>query len=145
MKIIPVFHSAAWMTPWVSCHSPALRAILLMIPLQSTQTQQPWARNSPSQIPRSRPAGFSAQLCFSNNSLPQISVQLLQTAPAAPCPSPGTTEGSGPTSGGGGIKRQPTRTQRSETTEELTEITEVFTLLHDYVQFNISHSSAAEK
>ena len=125
------------MAPQVSCHSPALHVILLVIPLQSSQTQQLWAHHSPSQIPHSQPAGLPALL------LKQVFVPDLTALPSncscCAMPQPRDTQGSPPA----GERRNEVAASYALTWRS--EITEAFTLLHDYVQFHTLHSSAAEK
>lgn len=103
LKIIPGFHSAGSMGPQVSCHSPALHVILLVIPLQSGQKQRPWARNSPSQIP-GLPLSSASQPAPCPRSLAIIFELLLL------CPAPAQGPQRDPNQWRkGGIKWQPTR------------------------------------
>lgn len=78
----------------VSCHSPALHAILFVIPLQRDQTQSPWARNSLSQIPHSWPARSPLRSASQTSLCPKshgTSFELVLLCPAPAHGQPGVT------------------------------------------------------
>lgn len=104
-------------------------------PLQNCQAQQEQAHNSPFQI--LWPARLPAHLCLLNKtSISDLKEPFLNSSCWA-FPQPVDPTGVPPV-----VERRNEAAAYCHITES--EVIHVFTLLHDYVQFNISHSSAEE-